>query len=223
MDRTIFLDLETIPTIRPDVIADIRASIKPPATYKKEESIKAWLEENIEAETAEAVRKTALDGAYGRVCVVGIAIDDQPAKALHLGNEMGLLTKLSDELDKLPVSEWYSSTVVGHNVLAFDLRFLMQRYIVHGIKPHAIIKRAAQAKPWESEKVFDTMTQWAGVGNRISLDKLCKVLGVSTPKGEITGANVWDYYQAGKIEEVAEYCKKDVEATRDVYRRMTFA
>lgn len=223
MDRTIFLDIETVPTIRPDVIADIRASIKPPATYKKPESIKEWMEENLDAETELAVRKTALDGAFGRVCCIGIAIDDRPAKTLHLGNEMGLLTMLSDELDKLPVSDWWTTVVVGHNVSAFDLRFLMQRHIVHGIKPHAIIKRAAQAKPWDDAKVFDTMVQWAGVGNRISLDKLCNVLGIQTPKGEITGANVWDFVRAGKIEEVADYCKRDVEATRKVWERLTFA
>jgi predicted PolB exonuclease-like 3'-5' exonuclease len=98
----------------------------------------------------------------------------------------------------------------------------MQRYIVNGIKPHALIRRAAEAKPWESEKVFDTMIQFAGVGNRISLDKLCLALSVPSPKGDMDGSMVSKAVADGRINEVAQYCKKDVEATREVFKRMTF-
>jgi hypothetical protein len=98
----------------------------------------------------------------------------------------------------------------------------MQRYIVNGIKPHVILSRAAQAKPWESEKVFDTMVQFAGVGNRISLNKLCMALDVPTSKGEMDGSMVGQAVADGRIAEVAEYCQKDVMATKAVFERMTF-
>ena len=42
----------------------------------------------------------------------------------------------------------------------------------------ALSRGAAQAKPWELEKVYDTMIQWAGVGKTVSLDKLCRALGL---------------------------------------------
>ncbi len=113
--------------------------------------------------------------------------------------------------------------MVGHNVASFDLRFLVQRYIINGIRPHPVIARAAQAKPWESDKVFDTMVQWAGAGNRISLDKLCLGLGIPSPKGDLDGSKVWEWVQAGRIAEVADYCGRDVEAVQAVYQRMTFA
>jgi predicted PolB exonuclease-like 3'-5' exonuclease len=67
------------------------------------------------------------------------------------------------------------------------------------------------------------MTAWAGARNRVSLDKLCKAFGIETPKGGIDGSKVWDYVKAGKIDEVAAYCARDVEATRKVYKRLTFA
>jgi len=54
------------------------------------------------------------------------------------------------------------------------------------------------------------------------LYKLCRALGVESPKGEIDGSRVWEYVKAGRLYDVAEYCKKDVEATRQVYKRMTF-
>ena len=58
---------------------------------------------------------------------------------------------------------------------------------------------------------------------RISLDKLCKVLGIDSPKGEMDGSKVGDYFRAGRIAEIAAYCRADVAAVRQVHRRMIFA
>jgi len=44
---------------------------------------------------------------------------------------------------------------------------------------------------------------------------------VDSPKGDITGATVYDAYLAERHEDIMEYCKADVIATREVYRRMT--
>ena len=68
----------------------------------------------------------------------------------------------------------------------------------------------------------DTMHMWAGDRDRISLDKLCKVLGL-TGKGITNGADVWPLAQAGRFEEIADYCRHDVEITREAWRRMVFA
>lgn len=219
----IVIDIETLPTMREDVIADIRANVKPPATYKKPESIAEWIKTEGEAAAEQEVRRTALDGAYGRVCVIGWAVDDQPAAAIYSEeNEPMLLQALNNAFERIPPTEYFTTTIIGHNVAEFDLRFLVQRFIVNGIQPHMLIGRAAQAKPWEGDKVFDTMVQWAGTKNRVSLDKLCKALSIPTPKADITGATVYDAVMSGRIAEVAEYCKRDVEATRLVYERMKF-
>ncbi|MNT91954.1 putative 3'-5' exonuclease related to the exonuclease domain of PolB [compost metagenome] len=65
------------------------------------------------------------------------------------------------------------------------------------------------------------MTQWAGHGNRISLDNLCTALGLPG-KGEIDGSQVYDYWKAGRIAELIAYCADDVHKAREVHRRMTF-
>ena len=70
------------------------------------------------------------------------------------------------------------------------------------------------------------MIDWAGVGNRVSLAKLCKVFGLDA-KGseigeEIDGSKVWDFVKDGRIEDVARYCEGDVERTRQVYKRLNF-
>lgn len=215
----IVLDIETLPTDRADVIDMLAASIKPPATYKKPDSIAAWMEENKAAELDALHRKTALDGAFGRVCCVGFAVDDEPADTFHKGPEVNILCGLSTFLNSQQ-GDKYTTLFIGHNIAGFDLRFLVQRYIVNRLPIPHLLKHAANAKPWESEKVFDTMCQWAGVGNRISLDKLCMALSVPTSKGGITGATVYDEWLKGNIEGIAEYCKRDVDATREVSMRM---
>lgn len=224
MIKTIYLDIETIPTQRDDVRAFIAKSVTHPGNIKKAETIAAWNENEKPAAVEEAVSKTGLDGAFGQVVCVGMDLRDDGVPMVISGlSEADVLRSVNEAMTaEFEASDAFSTTIVGHNVSAFDLRFLVQRYIVNGIKPHHIIARSAQAKPWESEKVYDTMVQFAGVGNRISLDKLCLALGLPG-KGDITGADVWPMVQAGKLQEVADYCADDVRKTRAVFKRMTFA
>ncbi len=226
----IYLDIETIPGQAPELREEIAAGIEPPRTMKKAETIAKWEAEQKPAAIEEAWRKTAFAGDRGEVVAIGWAVDDEPARVLHrdLGqSEAGLLQAWFRALDPVVnqpgaprVPEW-----VGHNVKDFDLRFLYQRAVVLGVRP--VCRLPHDARPG-SGQLFDTMTAWAGWGGRISLDRLCRALGIAT-KGseldgeEIDGAKVWDYVQAGRIEEVATYCAADVERVRALHRRMTFA
>jgi hypothetical protein len=221
MYRSLVIDIETVQTSRPDIIDYIAATVKPPATFKKPESIAKWHKEEGPAAIAEAVAKTGLDGAFGQVVCIGYNTGEVGTQLVYGLDEKELLTRFSIMMAE-DVKDPIGTSVVGHNVAGFDLRFLLQRYIVNGIRPPLVITRAAEAKPWESEKVFDTMVQWAGVGNRISLDKLCLALSIPSPKGDMDGSMVGQYVKDGRIEEVAAYCKKDVEATKAVFERMTF-
>jgi hypothetical protein len=219
----LYIDIETIGTEREDVRKYIAATIKPPGTYKKAETIAKWEAEEKPQAIQDAIQKTGLDGAFGQVVVIGYAIDDLPVHTIYSDNEYMALLQFNAELSKkIPVNKLFDTTVVGHNIAGFDLRFLFQRQIVHKLKPHPVMIRATQAKPWESEKVFDTMVQFAGQGNRISLEKLCLALSLPSPKGEMDGSQVWDFIKAGKSDEVQKYCKADVEAVRQIHSRMKF-
>lgn len=244
--NTITIDIETLPSQRPDVLEEIRASkqaeldynlasIAPPGNYKKQETIDVWMADEapkvakaltaaFDADVDAAYRKTGLDGSFGQICVIGWACNDADSQAVFSQDDERHVLKSFQALlaSQIRRTDELLTCVVGHNVSAFDLRFITQRSIINGFKPHPVIARAAMAKPWETDKVFDTMVQWAGVGNRVKLDKLCKALSIATPKGDIDGSKVWDFVQAGKIAEVAEYCKRDVKATREVYYRMNY-
>jgi 3'-5' exonuclease len=241
--KHIYFDIETIPAQRDTHVAAIRAEmdadratalqlVKAPSNYKDPEKIAAYIEAERERINADheafvqaAILKTGLDGSFGQIVCIGWAFDDGETQSLQAG---GL--SLDDEASL--IADWFAAlsaahvgnsgtrpVLVGHNHAAFDIPFVWKRAIVHGIKPPFWFPR--DPKPW-SDVLFDTMTQWAGARERISLDRLCRALGI-TGKDDFTGADVWPAVQAGRINDVASYCRGDVERTRAIHRRMSFA
>jgi hypothetical protein len=226
-------------------IAELRA----PSNYKDPEKIASWeinekprkaaalaaeLEQFVELSTTlidQSWRKTSLDGAFGKCVVIGAAIDNADPKTFYVKDwssptaEPMVLRSFYDwlvnstrEVDRMNL------LTVGHWVWEFDLRFLFQRSVIHGIAPPFFLPMPPRNP---RDNIFCTMTTWAGYGNRISLDKLCRVCGVpgkgSEIGDEIDGSKVWDFVRDGRIDEVATYCAGDVMRAREVYKRMTFA
>lgn len=210
----VYLDIETIPTQNEDFQRYVCEKLKAPANYKNEDTIKKWLEENKD----EAIHKTSLDGAFGEIVVIGVAINDEPPVLFYREDwqakdrEADILTRFNDYLREKANKCRTIPQFIGHNITKFDDRFIFQRSVINNVKPYYTATR---------QNTYDTMTEWAGYGNTIALDKLCKVLGIEQ-KGDIDGSKVWQYIQDGKINEVAEYCAKDVERVRKVYKRMKF-
>lgn len=225
----IYLDIETCPAQDPAVRDEFLANVKAPGQYKKPESIAEWMKENAEAEAEQAWRKTSFDGALGHICVIGVAFDDAPPTSIYSpswhADEAVILaeffTLLDDRISEQPNVR---PVFIGHNVIDFDLRFIFQRAVMLGVRPSRHIP--FNAKPWD-DAVFDTMVRWSGTKDRVKLDKLAKAMGLQL-KGseigeEIDGSKVWDFVRDGRIADVAKYCCGDIERTRGIYKRMTFA
>lgn len=227
----IFLDIETAPTEDADTIAAIRAGIRPPANYKKPETLAAWMETEGEAAALDAIGRTALDGGAGQVIAIGLARDDD-APPLVLTrtpdqSEADLLRRLFEL-----VQDWTAGGAVtdaqgraiwpdapyfiAHNA-AFDLGFLWRRCIVHGLRPPFPLPgpNARAGKDYGC-----TMLAWAGYRERISLQALCRALALPDPKAEGNGSQAWQWWKAGDLERVATYCAGDVEAVRNVWHRL---
>lgn len=223
----VFLDIETVPCSRPDLRDRLAAKIEPPALtksgkYRTEEDLIKWAEEERPKLIDDAVAKCGLNGATCEVVCIAMAVASEPVSA-SVGKETYVLSWLADVLVDLQSSSRNKSRLprfVGHNIISFDLRVLAQRAIVCGV--HELLPLLPiDAKPW-SDNVYDTMIQWAGVGNRISLDDLCWALGLEGKTG-MTGADIWPMYQQGRLAEIRQYCAEDVERVRNVHRRMTGA
>lgn len=213
----IYLDIETIPAQTPDVITHVRESIKAPSNYKDPDKIAAYIDESA----TEALLKTSFDGAYGHIVCVSVAIDNQEPVSFSSGTVEGeafLLDDLFLWLSENTGEGYTSKTFIGHNIIGFDLPFLRKRSMILDIRPPAFIP--FHGKPWELNP-FDTMTQW-DAKNFCGLDKLLKAFNIGS-KGDVDGSMVYEMWKDGKHDEIAAYCRSDVENTRKLYKRMTYA
>lgn len=204
--KKIFLDIETLPASGKDVSL-IKGFYEDMKTRSRE---RKSLGQTMDFETF--LRNTSFQGEFGRIFCIGYAINDEKTEAFSGDEKEQLRNFWSIAKD--------CSLFIGHNVMDFDLRFIYKRSIINGIRPTKDLSFAR----YRSDPIFDTMREWEKWGAQgVSLHKLTVALGISSPKEEgIDGSKVYDYYLAGKGEEIVEYCKRDVEATREVYKKMTF-
>ena len=219
MNRFTYFDIETIPCQDESYLQELRQNVTAPATYKKPESIEKWLDENREAAALEAMAKTSFDGGRGHVCTISWAKDDSPIAVEHaktIADERHVIESFFADFDP-----YHSETLVGHNITGFDIGFLRKRAICLGIKLPDRQSFPRDPKPWDRNLV-DTMSAWAGGTGKISMDKLCKILGIEGKQG-FDGSQVAGAWAAGEHDKIAEYCKDDVWRTREIHRRMIAA
>ena len=194
--KILFFDIETIPT---------------------DQSLQhsGLLEAQMQLDEGEVIKRLSLSAATARILCLAYALEPPADSSVTVldGDEREIIQnfwKLATE----------TNLFVGHNVLDFDLRFIYQRSVIHQIKPSREIPFAR----FRNSPIFDTMHEWSKWGREhISLDLLSKALGIPSPKECLDGSKVYPYYRAGKLSEICEYCKCDVDTVRQVYRRLTFA
>ena len=226
-----YLDIETAPTEDAETIAAIRAGIRPPANYKKPETIAAWHETEGEATALEAIGRTALDGGTGQVIAIGLARDDDaPPLVLTRSpdqDEGELLRRFFEVVQDWKKAEAVTDSAgfpvwdslpyfVGHNT-AFDLGFLWKRCIVHNLRPPF---RLPGPNARVGKDYGCTMAAWAGYRDRVSLQALCRALGLPDPKAGGNGSQAWQWWKAGELDRVATYCAGDVQAVRTIWHRL---
>ena len=237
----VYFDIETVPVQSPELIAELRADMKAeldaalegiraPSNYKDEAKIAEYVNTQHarmtgehESKVADAILKTSFDGGLGQICVIGWAINDEPSASyavsdLTPASERKLLQDFFSVLtDRRESGD--PMCFIGHNVIGFDIRFVWQRAMVLGVCPPFNFPR--DPKPW-GDATFDTMLAWSGMKQGGSMDRLCRIFGIPG-KGDMDGSKVWPMVQAGQLEAVATYCCGDVDRTRALHRRMTFA
>lgn len=174
--------------------------------------------------------KTALNGDFGQLLCIGY-IDDIPGRKPDYGvlgwdEERGVLT--GDEVGilrafwgRLRDFRTNSDRIVGHNIFDFDLKFILKRSIIHGVRPTVDLSFAR----YRNQPIFDTMYEWErwSYGQKVSLDRLAKSLGLPSSKdGGINGSQIFRLYQSGQHRAIRNYCLGDVKLTRAIYKRMVF-
>lgn len=223
MARKIFLDIETLPP-NEDVHEDIFRQIQQAQIEKK----KPVSNDEITQLADEQFRDLALHAERGRLLTIGILFEENGRIVHHglLGRDPKTGNFHLNEKQTLKAF-WHlvksfnpnCDLFIGHNILDFDLPFLFKRSVIHCVKPSINIS----FRRYQKQPIFDTMWEWSCWRHRISLDELATSLNIESPKqGDINGSKIYDYFLGGRHSDIALYCMKDVESTREVYYRLNF-
>lgn len=204
----IFLDVETVPAQRADVVAWMAARA---------------LAKGIEPEAADKeYRASSLSPLLGELAVVALAIDDnEPITFVRdftdPNGEAKLCAAVGAELGGL-YDDGMLTQIIAHNA-AFDRTMIRVRCAVHGVKlPYKV--HGIHIKPWDGVWVCTMDLLRIDWKSHASLDAACVAFGVPLLKGDIDGSKVWDAIVAGRIDDVAAYCADDVRRVRAVYRKL---
>lgn len=164
------------------------------------------------------LNKAALHAEFGRVVCVSLGmIRFSPEGVPHLvlktiasENEVELLTKVFNTISAASKDNPLLK-LCGHNVKRFDIPFLGKRSLICGLSTPDILN-VMDKKPWEIQ-VVDTTEVWshgAWQEGFSSLDLIAACLNIDSPKDEMNGSNVTEYFWNGQLEEIKKYCGKDV-------------
>lgn len=220
----LFLDIETLPPAGDVHLMRIRSGIQAPGQYKKPESIAAWMADNADALASEEHAKLGLDGLYGQVCCIGWAVNERQVMTFDLRaysetGEAGLIEHTFNQIQSASIDASNSSRVlspIGHNI-EFDLRFLMQRAVKHGITVPPCLRSAFDPDKGRYN-TFDTMKVWSGFKGWAKLKDMSREL-FGDVSDDIDGADVHKVW-ATEPEKVVEHCRQDVERVRKLYYAM---
>lgn len=109
-----------------------------------------------------------------------------------------------------------AESIVTFNGRSFDIPFLMHRSALHKIKP----TRNFLGNRYDKGSHIDLLDQFTfhGISKKFNLDFYCRAFGIGSPKSKgVTGMDVNQLYEAGRIKEIAIYCAEDIRATAELY------
>ena len=171
--------------------------------------------------------KGAIFAEFAKVICISVGIfdiheniDSLRIKSFYGDNEFEILNSFRDLLQG-HFYDKYHHTIAGHNLKEFDIPFICRRMVINGIKLPNLL-RIHGARPWQVPHLMDTLELWkfGDYKNYTSLDLLCTVLGMPSPKDNLDGSQVSKAYWEGNIEEIKDYCEKDITATARVILKL---
>lgn len=218
--KILFLDIETVPAVYHFGELDEHAA--------KLFSDKTRYEQERNGRSAEEIyaERGGILAEFGKIVCIGVGALKKEANghalrvtSFHGDDERDVLQRFTDLLNKSYNTD--DHWLCGHNGKEFDFPWIARRCVVHGIKLPRLLD-VGGLKPWQVGFI-DTMQLWS-FGDRknfTSLALLTHILGISTPKDDISGADVARvYYEEKDVERIATYCRKDVVATVQLYLRL---
>ena len=109
--------------------------------------------------------------------------------------------------------------LVTYNGRGYDGPIMMVRSAQLGAAPSRTLIPNRYATDDHCD-LMDVLSFFGASRDRFSLDYWCRRFDIESPKGSIDGSQVARAYRDGRIEDIGEYCLRDVRATAELFRRV---
>ena len=191
----------------------------------KPETIEKWEKDRKPALVAEAIAKCALKADVGQITAIGMKVRGGDSTIWTQGGRMDqvdgaanwiesraveaeILTYFFGAVSEVPAQTLALVRLAGFNIIDFDLRYLVRRCLILGVKVPEWMPR--NLKPWDTA-ARDLMMLW---GEPIKADRLCRALGVQTSAYD--GAQMPLFHHDGRHKDIAEHCLGDLHACEQI-------
>ncbi len=185
---------------------------------------------HTEAEKEAVPRRLGLSPGTGRIIVIGMRnLDTGKGGVFVEGKSKGWTEDGPDGFSRFDGTEaemleafWQmigrsAKRIVTFNGRMFDGPFMMIRSAVNGVAPSRNLAGYRYAVDPHCD-LADIISFHGAVRSNYSLDYWCRRFGITSPKEEgLDGSRVQEYYEKGRLEEIVDYCVRDVVATGELY------
>jgi DNA polymerase elongation subunit (family B) len=180
-------------------------------------------------QTDQAIRYTSLYPLTAKCVAIGIYdIDKNKSFVYYESNEAEEWFSEDEQVHYKGLTEteilksfWkiieVTDQVVTFNGRNFDIPFLMMRSAMLRIKP----SKNLVGRRYDKKSHIDLLEQFTfyGLTRKFNLDFYCNAFGIESPKTkEISGMEVKNLYEAGRLKDIAIYCSRDIYATYQLYK-----
>lgn len=201
-----FLDIETRSS---DTMPPIE-SVKVPGNISKPETVSKYQQDN----QVEYWKRQALDSMAGSIICIGYAFEDGPVTTFCHVDEPTTMYLFASFVDELQGAYTETISWAHWNGNSFDIPWLWRKAIQHNFPR---LRNALQ----KDNRHFhaDLMKVWAAeYKDYVSLANCAKFLGIEHEGG--SGSEIHDLWQAGDLSAIETHCKRDLETTRAIYKRI---
>ena len=214
LNNILFLDIETVPEA-----ADFNALDT--ETQELYAAKTQYQRKEISAE--EFYERAGIWAEFGKIICIAVgyftAADGGEFRVTSFsGDEADLLREFNSLLETHFNRPYHR--LCAHNGKEFDFPYLARRMTILGIPlPNQL--RLFGKKPWEVPHL-DTMDLWkfGDFKHYTSLRLLAKVLGIPSPKEDISGDQVREvYYSDNDLDRIIEYCQRDTITVAQIFLR----
>jgi DNA polymerase elongation subunit (family B) len=160
----------------------------------------------------------------GMILLEGAKLEDArnwekvPGSKIFRGDEKAILERFWEMVGRTKTQRMLPR-LVSFNGRDYDGPMLMVRSAQLGVKPsrQMVPKRYDMSEHCDLVEVFNFM---GATRDRYSLEYWCRRFDIESPKGSIDGSQVARVYRQGRIDDIGEYCLRDVRATAQLYQRL---